>query len=60
MLLYSLQNATCDDLYKKLNELYGNGQPLCLKDPVGDVLPEGKATLQESLFYGARLTTEYR
>jgi len=45
---------------KKLNELYGNGQPLCLKDPVGDVLPEGKATLQESLFYGARLTTEYR
>ena len=55
-----LQTATCDDLYKKVAEIHGNSRPLCVKDPVGDVLSEGKATLKESLYDGARLTTEYR
>ena len=54
------QTATCDDLYKKVAEIHGNGRPLCVKDPIGDVLSEGKATLKESLYDGARLTAEYR
>jgi len=55
-----LQTATCDDLYKKVAEVHGNGRPLYVKDPIGDVLPEGKVTLKESLLDGARLTAEYR
>ena len=47
-------------MYKKVAEVHGNGRPLCVKDPIGDVLPEGKATLKESLLDGARLTAEHR
>lgn len=55
-----LQTATCDDLYKKIAELHGNSRPLSVKDPSGDFLPEGKATLKETLFDGAKLDAEYR
>ena len=37
-----------------------NTRPLCIKDPIGDDIPEGNTSLVQCLYDGAVLTTEYR
>ena len=37
-----------------------NTRPLCIKDPIGDDIPEGSTSLVQCLYDGAVLTAEYR
>ena len=37
-----------------------NTRPLCIKDPIGDDLPEENTSLLQCLYDGALLTAEYR
>ena len=56
-----MQSQTCEDLYKRVMQLQGNNtRPLCIKDPIGDDIPEGSASLLQCLYDGALLTAEYR
>lgn len=41
-------------------QLQGNNKPLCIKDPIGDIIAEGKTSLLQCLYDGAVLTAEYQ
>ena len=57
----SLQSETCENLYRRVMQLQGsNSRPLCIKDPIGDDIPEAKTTIAQCLYDGASLTAEYR
>ena len=55
-----IQSETCEDLYTRVMQLQGNNKPLCIKDPIGDIIAEGKTSLLECLYDGAMLTAEYQ
>lgn len=40
--------------------LQGNNRPLCIKDPIGDIIAEGNTSLLQCLYDGAVLTAEYQ
>ena len=55
-----IQSETCEYLYKRVMLLQGNNRPLCIKDPIGDIIAEGNTSLLQCLYDGAMLTAEYQ